>query len=97
MYIEKKQCNRNAVKSEKCYECGNAQMQIILTKGRIKFTAEDMGYKRQSLMAPDFSLFILQVRLEGRTTLLLKIQVFLGLCCAGSCHRFELSLGLLAY
>jgi hypothetical protein len=41
IYIEKKQCDRYVIKSEKCYECGNAQMQIILTKENTKFTAED--------------------------------------------------------
>jgi hypothetical protein len=60
VYIEKKQCDRYIIKSEKCYECSNPQMQIILTKGRTKFTAEDMGYMiRLSLMAPDFGLYIL--------------------------------------
>jgi len=38
-------------------------MPIILTKGSTKFTAEDTGYmKRQSLMAPDFGLYLLIAR-----------------------------------
>jgi hypothetical protein len=62
-YIEKKKCVRYVIKPEKCYECGSARMQIILTKGSTKFTAEDMGYvKRQSLMAPGFGLYSLIAR-----------------------------------
>ena len=74
IYIEEKQCDWYVIKSEKYYECGDARMQIILTKGSTKFTAEDTGYmKRQSLVAPDFGLYLLHVRLKVLTTLLLKI------------------------
>jgi hypothetical protein len=60
IYIEKKQCDRYVIKLEKYCECGNAEIQIILTKGSTKFTTEDMGYlKCQSLMTPDFSLYLL--------------------------------------